>query len=207
MASIDLVFSLDNFLSAVAPTINYDTIDALRVGEETGNSGFISRSIIKPDFSSIPAGQVITAATLKMTPTADLSTNARTMYAHRILRTVVAGQSTWNVYSTGNSWATAGCSDSTSDYDGAVVLGSAAQSAAPTINSALSFQMTLNATEINKFYNGTYTNNGIILFVDTQLNDAIFYASTQHANAAYRPVISATYEPAPTAGGGFFMFF
>lgn len=202
MPSVDLTFSGDAYLaSGTSQNTNTSSNDSLSVGATPG--GTLARSIIIPDFSPV-SGMIITSATLKMTPTLDNSDNARTMYAHRILRSVNITQCTWNVYSTGNNWGTAGCSDSTADYDGAVVIGSASQAASPTLNSAHSFTMSLDPDEMQKFNDGTYTNNGIVLFKETQVYDLISHASTEHATSAYRPVITVDYLSNTKR---FFMFF
>lgn len=202
MASVDVTMTSDTQMLSNNATTNYDTTNNFQIGEHNALSA-ICRSLIKPNWSVIPAGQLITAATLKMTPISDASSNARTMYAHRVLRTVNFSQATWNVYSTGNNWGTAGCSNNTTDYDGAVVIGSASQPASPTLNSALSFTMALDPVEVQKFYDGTYVNNGIVLFVDTQVDDDIGYASTDHATSGYRPIVTVTYESRSTF---FFLF-
>lgn len=201
MATIELTMSADLYLDSASPTTNTNSETTMYVGEQAGGAD-TTRMWIKPDFTGVPAGATFTGAVLHLTPIVDLSSNARTMSAHRCLRDVVESQATWNIWKTSNNWATAGCSNSTSDYDGAVALGTMTQPASPTLNTAL--DMTLTASELQKLFDGTYTNNGIILFVDTQTDDMIGYASTNHATSAYRPTITLTY----TAGGnGFFNFF
>lgn len=192
MVTRDIPMSADTLLVSNAATTNFDTNGTLYVGEHNAAVQIV-RSWIKPDFSSIPENALFYSAVLKMTPIDDLSNSARTMSAHRCLRDVVSNQATWNIWKTGNNWGTAGCSNSTTDYDGSVAIGTATQPASPTLNSALSFTMNLNAAELRKLYDGTYVNNGIILFVDTQSNDSIGYASTDHATAGYRPVITLSY--------------
>jgi len=189
---VDLPMISDTQMASNTATTNYDTNTAFGIGESNAVVATF-RSIVKPNYSSIPVNSQVLSAILKMTPVADLSSNARTMSAHRVLRNVVFNQATWNIFSTGNNWGTAGCSNNTTDYEGGVLLGSQSQPASPTLNSADSFQMTLDATEIQKFFDGTYTNNGIILFVDTQTNDLIQYASTDNATVAYRPKLTVTY--------------
>jgi hypothetical protein len=191
MTSIDVSLDCSRLFQANA-TKNYNDSDTFYVGEQTNGTNYGNRSLIKPDFSGIAAGQTFSSAILKLTPIVDLTSNARTMYACRCLRNVVYAQTTWNIFSTGNDWGTAGCSNNTTDYDGSVVIGSVAVSAAPTLNTQI--EMTLDAAELQKLYDGTYTNNGLVLFVDTQLNDAIGYATHLHATAAYRPVITIEYS-------------
>lgn len=200
MATIDLVMSADTMFISDNATTNYDTSTAIDIGE-INTSVSIRRGWIKPSFSGLPVGAVFTSAILKLTPTLSNSSNARTLYAHRCLRDVVSSEATWTRWKVANNWGTAGASRSGTDYD-ATELGSMTQPASPTLNTPLS--LTLSATEIQKLYDGTYTNNGIVLFVDTQLNDMIRYASTENATAAYRPIITVTYE---LGSGNFFLFF
>lgn len=200
MATVDIPMSADLYLDSASPTANTETETTMYVGEQAGGAD-TTRTWIKPDFSTVPAGAIFSSAVLHLTPTVDLSSNARTMSAHRCLRDVVSSQATWNIWKTSNNWATAGCSNSSSDYDGAVALGTMTQPASPTLNTAL--DMTLTASELQKLFDGTYTNNGIILFVDTQTDDMIGYASTNHATSAYRPTITITYS----LRSNFFMFF
>lgn len=188
---VSIQMSVDTYFDSQNPTTNYDINTSLNVGHRTAPSN-IGRAWIKPDFSSIPASKTFLAASLFLTPVSDSSNNARTMSAHRCLRDVVSTQATWNIWKTANNWGTAGCSNSTTDYDGAVALGTMTQPASPTINTAL--EMTLTASELQKLYDGTYTNNGIVLFVATQNDDQIAYASKEDATSAYRPFITITYS-------------
>lgn len=190
MATIDLTMSDDIFFLNTNPTTNYNNT-TLGVGESDA-AAEIRRSWIKPDFSPLPPNLTFLSAILKLTPIADYSNSVRTLSAHRCLRDVVSNQATWNIWKTGNNWGTAGCSNPTTDYDGAVAIGTMTQPASPTLNVAL--EMTLNAAEFQKLYDGTYTNNGIVLFVDTQNADQIRYASTDNLTSAYRPIISLVYK-------------
>jgi len=199
-----LSLSDDTYFSLDEPTVNFDTSTYFDIGDGSADGSFITRAWIKPDFSNMPSGMRFTSAVLTLTPINDFSTTARTLYAHRCLQGVVSNQATWNIYSTGNNWTSGGASDSSADYDGAVVMGSMAVAASPTLNSPL--EMTLDADEFQKLYDGTYTNNGIILFVGTQISDLIRYASKDNATAAYRPTIILTATSAMYKGyimGGF----
>lgn len=191
MPSVDLPMSADNLMQSGFPTTNNDTGTNLGAGEN--NAGVdIWRSWVKPDFSSLPADAIFESAILKLTPINDLSGAAATMEAHRCLRAAVSNQMTWNIYSTGNNWGTAGASNSSTDYEGSVTMGSMTQPASPTLNVAL--EMTLSAAELQKLFDGTYTNNGIVLFTTVQSDNGILYASTNHGTAAYRPIITLTYS-------------
>ena len=190
--TVDLPMLADTFLDSSTPAGNYNTATTMQIGEWNGGVA-IERGIIQIDFSLVPSGKTFLEAILKMTPTGDFSSNSRTMSAHRCLRDIVFSEATHTRWKVGNNWATAGCSNSSTDYDGAVALGTETQPASPTLDSALSFTMTLDPAELQKLYDGTYTNNGIVLFVDTQVNDMIYYASTDHATPSYWPVVTLTY--------------
>lgn len=202
MRTVNLPFTSDVYVVDGGPTTTFDN-DTIYTGEALSSAN-VFRTLIKPDYSAV-SGITITSAILKMTPVYDDATNTRTMYAHRVLRSVNYSQVTWNQYSTGNNWGTAGCGNSSSDYDGAVILGSATQFDNQAQNNALGFQMTLDASEINKFIDGTYTNNGIVLFLSVQSSDLFGYASTDHATSAWRPVITVTYAKPDV--DRFFMFY
>lgn len=188
--SADLVMSADTMMSSANPTTNYGSDVNFQIGEFNAgvNTG---RALLKPDFSVIPAGNTIISAILKLTPIADFSDNARTLRVYRCLRNWVELQATWNIFSTGNAWATAGCGNNATDYDGAVELGNVSVPASPTLNTPIS--ITLLAAEIQKMFDGTYSNYGFFLKVDTETDDMISYASRSNGTVAYRPVLSVLY--------------
>jgi hypothetical protein len=62
-------------------------------------------TLLKFDLTSIPAGSTITAATLGLNCS---DASASTIQMRKLLRIWVELQATWNIYSTGNSWTTAG---------------------------------------------------------------------------------------------------
>jgi len=179
----------DSEMVSTSPTTNYSTAVEMVVGEWFDVAA-THRSWIKPSFAGILAeGARIQSAKLVLFPLEVGSTNARTMRAHRCLRAVVESQITWNIYSTGNNWGTAGCSNSTTDYDGAIEMGNMAVPATPTLHVPIEMNFsTEGVEELQKMYDGTYTNNGIILFMDTQLNDATDYWTIE-GDIAFRPYL------------------
>ncbi len=194
--------SADTMMIQDTATTNYDTSVNLDIGEASGTVS-IRRAWVKPDFTGMPADAILASAAFMITPTSDDSANARTMTMARCLRAVVSGQMTYNVYSTGNSWGTAGAHNTSTDYDSAVSIGTMAVGASPTLNSPMT--MTLLANELQKFKDGTYTNNGVLLFVNTESSDFIRYASTNHATPEYRPRF--VYQYSVPSNGGFFAWF
>jgi len=193
MATTSIYVSEDCFLYNAGSTINYSTYDYLLVGERNDSAG-LYRSILKPSFAGIPAGAVFSAVTLNLTVRADRTNYDRYMYAYRVLRPTVISQATWNVYATGSSWATAGCGSSGTDYNSSA-LGSYLNPAAPVAGSVTS--MSLNASEVQKFFDGTYSNYGILLKMGTEVNDATYYHSLDDSGGRY-PYLTITYTvPAP----------
>lgn len=173
----------DTYLTGAFPTNNYQTSIYTYVGAYI--SGGAYRGILIPKFDNLPSGLTFSGGRLFITPVQKSSNYARTMYIHRILKNTVLSQATWNIFSTGNNWDSAGCSNSSSDYDGSVVIGSVEVSATPTINTPI--EITLSSTEFQKIYDGTYTNNGVVLFKDTQFEDCTIFASMEHSTVANRP--------------------
>lgn len=191
MTTTNLSMSHDTILKNGAPTTNYDTDTELLVGE-ANFAAAIWRSLLRPDFSSIPAGQIFSAVTLKLTVTNDYSSNTRTMRCHRVLRDWVSNQATWNIFKTANNWTTAGCGSSGNDY-AATELGSVSVDAVQVAGNVIS--ISLDPVETQKLYDGTYTNDGLVLFMDTQTDDGMGYASKEHGTAGYRPVLEVVHAP------------
>jgi len=189
--TVDIPISADTYMSSNAATTNYSTQNYMYIGEWNNQTGYISRAWVKPDFSLIPSSMTFLSAVFHATPNADYTSNDRTMRMRRCLRDVVSNQATWNIWKTSNNWGTAGASNSTTDYDGAAEVGNMLVPAAPTLN--VQMDMTLDHAEFQKLYDGTYTNNGLVLFMDTQLNDMTQWASIEHATVAYRPYFTVQY--------------
>lgn len=173
-------------MASNTPSTNYGTDIEIYVGEDNTKTA-ITRSWIKANFEAL-TGITLTAASLNITPTGDLSSNARTMTAYRCLRAVTEGGMTWDNYAAASAWGTAGAGNSSTDYDGANPLGTLAIPASPTLNSPLT--MTLDHSIIQAMIDGTYQNNGILLMVATQVDDLIKYASRSHGTPAYRPTFT-----------------
>jgi hypothetical protein len=192
----------DTQMRSDAATTNYDTQAYFGIGENN-TAASTERAWVKPSFTGIPTGKQFNLAYFRITPISDLTTNARTMSMYRCLRDVVSAQTTWNIWKTANNWGTAGASNSTTDYDGAVVMGSMSVTATPVLDVAQT--MTLTASELQKLYDGTYTNNGVILSVDTQTNDLIRWYSKDDATAAFHPRFIIQYSSVNT--GNFFAAF
>jgi len=196
MATTSIYVAEDTVLNDDNPNTNYSAEEYLIVGELNDGVNQFRRSILKPSFTGIPTGAVFSTATLNLTVRTDKTGNDRYMYAYRVLRPVTISQATWNKYNSTSSWTTAGCDAAGNDYDSSA-FGNCLCPAAPTIGSVIS--MSLSASEMQKFFNGTYSNYGLLLKMDTEYQDATYYYSREDSGGRY-PYLTITYtvpEPPP----------
>lgn len=191
MASVTLNPSADTKIISTIPTTNFGTdADGIDVGEWKGGSGDVRRSLMKFDLSSIPAGSEITSATLRLYDTgADLATNTRTMFANRLKRAWVETEATWNQYSSGNNWATAGGGTNAADVD-FTAFGNVSM---PGTEVAGYVEITLNASMVQDWLDGTFTNNGLMLSMGTEIDD--LHRFTSRENGSNKPELVIVYTP------------
>lgn len=113
----DAAAGKDAMLLSQVPIENYGTNAALAVGDDHPTVSLAYRSLIAFDLSAIPAGSTITSAMLSLWEVgAGSSGGGPASWAvelRRILMNWVEAQATWNIYSTGNNWGTAGCGNAT----------------------------------------------------------------------------------------------
>ena len=99
--------NLETIFNAEFPDTTYSTQSIIRVST-TGNKW---RGIGKFDFSALPNGATITAATLDLNYFATYGNDAktRTYWIYELTQTAwVEAQATWNSYTEGSAWAAAG---------------------------------------------------------------------------------------------------
>ena len=179
---------IDTRLISDIPDTNNGTGTTLIIGHDGGPG--VGRSLIKFDLSSIPSSAVVSSATLTLTPVGDYSSNARTLSVYRCLRAWTEAGATWNKYDGTNAWGTAGADNTTSDRE-STAIGTYNQSASGTLN--VGKDISLDVTKIQEMIRGLFTNNGFVLRVATENNDAYQWASSDHATAAYRPKLVIEY--------------
>ena len=187
MAQTTLISSDDTYIRSSVPTSNQEGAGSLFVGEYKSAVNDISHTLVKFDLSTI-AG-TITAATLRMKDKGtDFATNNRTMRVYRMLRSWVASQATWNVYSTGNNWGTAGAENTTSDRE-ATDIGSVSM---PGVEVAQYYDITLTASAVEQMRSGSLTNNGFLLRMDTEIDDLHDFTDNTQTD---KPQLVVTYTP------------
>lgn len=188
----DATAGMDTFLENDVPTGNFGTSSALVIGE-INNDSAVFRTLIKFDLSNIPANAVISSATLSLYCTAELSDNAGTFRVYRQKRAWVEAQATWNIYATGNNWATAGGfhANDCEQTD----IGSRVLTATETLNEFKDFALTPTTKAALDL------GNGWLIKPDSELNNTHFFSSSDEATAANRPKLVVVYSYAPLAVG------
>lgn len=163
-------------ISDAQPTTNFASSATFDIGESS-SSATIRRTLFKfDDMLNIPANAQVQAVYLHITLSLDLATNGGTFEVYRVLRNWNPASVTWNEWDSGQSWGTAGCGNSSTDYDGAVLLGSLSYTATETIGTVKT--ISLDPTEFMKWLDGTYPNYGFMVKSQTELNNAYrFHAS------------------------------
>lgn len=184
----DATDGLDCYIYDSSPATNTSVQVVLAAGERS-TGAMILRSLIKFNLSALPDGAIISSAVLSLTITAENSDNVRTCRVYRQKRTWVETQATWNNYSSGNSWQTAGGfgADDCEQTD----IGSASFSASETAGTVKDFSL----TPITKA--GLDLGNGWLLKMDTETNDENDFRSSNGVTAGDRPKLGVVY----TLGG------
>jgi hypothetical protein len=190
----DETSGIDTWIDSSQVNTNRGSSGTLAVGESNAAAA-VGRALIKFDLSSIPSNAVITSATLYMTISADVSSNARSFRVYRLVRSWVESEATWNIAATGTNWGTAGAGNTTTDYD-PTAWATTAFTANETVGTEKAWA--LDVTEFEKFINGTYTNYGWVIRADTENNDQYIFYSSSNATSSNRPRLVVEYT-VPTA--------
>lgn len=179
----------DTYINSANVNTNNNGATINRVGESNATSD-IRRTLMKFDLSAIPAAVNILSATLSMYLSTDESSNARDFKVYRLKRNWAEAQVTWNIYSTGNNWQTAGGfgADDCEQTD----IGSRAM----TANESADWKdWTLTPAKITEMVDGTWANYGFLIKADTESNDCYrFYSRNYAVDTSLRPKLALSYE-------------
>jgi len=188
----------DTFIASKSATTNYGTDVGVRIGESNNSTNDLYRTLIKFDLSSIPANATITSATLSLWTANDFSDNNRTIRVYRLKTAFNELEATWNKASASLSWQSPGASGAndreSTDIGSLQILA----------NESLSIekQISIAPAKIQELVNATFTNNGLIIVADTELNDRFNYKSSDTTTTSNRPKLVIQYTvstPTPTA--------
>lgn len=194
MPTVNFTANKTNRIEDANATTNYSANAYIQVGEWNGGAA-TDRALIQFDLASIPVNSQITGVNLKLYDEGlNLSDNNRTMRVFRVLRTWVDSQSTWNIYSTGNSWGTAGCANTTTDRE-ATDIGTITMPATE-VAGYVTIPLTVSAIQA-MIPGGSFTNNGFLLQMDTETNDMHQFSDQTVANQ--QPILEITYAGGSSA--------
>jgi hypothetical protein len=185
--------SADTKMRSNVPTTNDGTLNTLGVGENNASAQII-RSLVQFDLSSIASNATINSATLSVFEQGtDLTDNTRSFDVFRTLRAWTETGATWNTYDGTNNWTTAGCGGAGTDYN-STSLGSVSLPNPPAAEGT-QYDVTLNTALIKELIDGTMTNNGFILKMQTETNDLhnLYSREASGAQAGYKPVLTIDY--------------
>ncbi len=189
------MYAIDSLISAGHPKSNVGT-SHLGVGHSINERS----SLVKWDLSSLSGSDICDSATLSLSLYQDLASASVVWSAYRLKRDWEELTSTWNSYKSGASWQTAGALGA-NDIDTTPLGTSGSIAANAAINSEI--QIPLNATEVQKMYDGTYVNYGFIVRNNPITSVAEWNVYSRELAAtydAYKPKLTInihTYDPTP----------
>ncbi|MGB6680902.1 MAG: DNRLRE domain-containing protein [Candidatus Bathyarchaeia archaeon] len=176
----------DTYLWQHNPTVNYGNQLLMYVG---GAPYWREHTLVKFDLSSIPDGSVINSAYLRLYYNAAGSTGdpgGRTYTVYRMTQDWVELECTWNIFSTGNSWTTAG-GDYTDTNKASLTLPSMGGQ-----DSWVSWTVTDIVEDWITFGNPNY---GFLIREEEVAGIYSAFRSTQHSESTTRPILEVDYTP------------
>jgi len=197
----DAAAGKDTFIAGFAATTNYATDAGMAHGDFGSGSTDFAHILIAFDLSAVPAGAVITSATLSLWEATAASTGGApaswAVELRRVLRDWVEAQATWNIYSTGNAWGTAGANN---DTDRVAAACASLTLDATAANGFVSWSSAGLVAVCQGWVDGTFPNYG--LHVSAPALDAmgitptannVFHSSDYTTDAAKRPKLTLEY--------------
>lgn len=177
----------DNRIISSAATATGDSAGELAVGEHNSLAQ-VGRPLIKFDFSGIPANALVSSAVFELYAIEDNSSNTRIYRIYRLKRNWVPAEATWNIWSTGNNWSTAGA-DGADDRESADI-GSYEMANNAAINAWYSWSLT--PSKVQEWISGAFANYGLIIRAETENNDQFRFESLENAGG-HDPKLTITY--------------
>ncbi|HEX6096866.1 MAG TPA: DNRLRE domain-containing protein [Thermoanaerobaculia bacterium] len=176
----------DTRISYYDPNVVFGSDGRLLIG---GGGAETVKSLVRFDLSSIPAGAVLSSATLSLYNHAhNGDVNGGSVSVHPISKPWVEMQATWNVSAAGVPWSTSGM-QAGADY-------STALDATIAIDETIGVWRTFDVTAIvQQWLSGALANHGFLIRSGTRGVKPYFYSSNHAADPALRPKLVIELAP------------
>ena len=167
----------DTYLLSKSANKNYGDEMELEIGESSAAQDEVARGLIRFDLSSIPANAVVTSAWLSLWPAVDSAENDRTIRVYRLKTGFEEAGATWQEAAAGVRWEAEGASG-LDDRENAAI------GSAPILGSepvGVEKQIMLSTSKVEEWIDGTFANHGLLVVVETELDDRFSYESSELA--------------------------
>lgn len=185
---------VDTRIDAANATTNYEADGAGFVLQAVRYNGAsdVQKTIIEFDLSNLPGSATITDAQLSLM-SENIGMSQGDIAVYRVLQAAVLTQTTWNVYSTGNSWATAGANSAGTDRE------STADDTNTAVDTATGTEEFWDVTSAVSAAYGEAATEVILLLEYTGTTDFVGHGFSNSSDTdGVRPELAITY----TTGGG-----
>ncbi len=179
----------DNWIFEWQPTNNYGTNT---YGNGMGFYSDTKRSLIKFDVSDVPSEAIVTSAVLRLYMS-KVSAD-RTVQAYQVLQPWTQMGSTWEIYDTGSDWNSDGCDGVGTDHASAL----AGSLAVTTADEDDWIEISLDASLVQGWVDGTITNNGVLLKVDNETSGEMRFQPENYSTSTLRPQLVIEYSTTVT---------
>ncbi|MCU0316475.1 MAG: DNRLRE domain-containing protein [Fimbriimonadaceae bacterium] len=191
-------------VSALAQTVTLSATSDARIlgffpGSNFGNDILstytvgpnVQRTLILFDLGSIPSGQIITSATLRLYGSPFFaSSDPATTSVYRATNSWIESQVTWNSSSTGNPWLTVG-----GTFVGTTGVQGANPYATLTGNQTEGWREWNVTSLVSEWKSGTHSNHGFA--ITGSEGTTLVYTSREGTSTSLRPQLIVSYEPVP----------
>jgi len=189
LPSVSDVFVLSDYA-----TTNFSYNNYIQVGKYNQNNS-IARSFLSFGLANF-AHRDVNSVKLRLYLMGDDYASANgTLNVYRVYRNWVESQVTWNIYSTGNNWGTAGA---TGAEDSGELMGTVNLSDPPT---AGYIDINLDVTIFQNMIDTVYKNYGFLLKNTGENGDTFQFRSNRYRAGLYAPLLVIDFDDASSSGG------
>ena len=142
--------------------------DQFVVGDNSEGANNAARSFLEFDITSIPSGDSIDDVIVSLWEFGANGTGSWNVELRVVLQSIVHSQVTHNIYSTGNNWASAGCS--TDGTDRRAAISKAVSFDGTSAGAFVDFDGATVDQDFQDWLDGTTVNNGYLVFAPTAEN-------------------------------------